>query len=327
MQKILVTISAYYERFMVNTIESCIKRAEFPDRISFAIAHHEDHIVDTSHITNRVSRYIIPKGDKIGVQKPKHMLAKMIKDEDFVMSIDSHVIMVNGWDTLILDEYKDRLLSSDNKNIIISGNFGDNKDLGWEDYQDCLDKYFNNDSFFFEPRKNLQAEVILDSGKLYDLKHFEYSEGDWYGYCLNKVPVLDFLQTGWIELSNTYSGNFSFIPSSWFEKYNFTQDVFFSADQVETSMNMYTSGYDIWSPKIKYHCHMMDHKNDTPSGRMLISNFDGLEFHHNRYFDLEKDYSGILYIQKILKEDYPDKRPRSIYDWMNFHKLDKELYV
>jgi len=46
MKKILVAISGYYERFQINTIESCIKRAKYPENISFAIAHHEDHLVE-----------------------------------------------------------------------------------------------------------------------------------------------------------------------------------------------------------------------------------------------------------------------------------------
>lgn len=328
MQKILITISAYYERFMINTIESCIKRAKYPERLSFAIAHHEDHIVDTSHIPNRVSRYLIPKGDKIGVQKPKHMLSKMIKDEDFVLSIDSHVILMPDWDEELINEYNDRVENATNKNIIISGNFGDNKQLGHEDYNECLVNYFNNDLFFNEKKPNRMSEVIVDCGKLYDEGHFAPSEGDWYGHCLNQVPIMEHLSNNDpIELSNSYSGNFSFIPASWFTRYNFTMDVFFSADQVETSMNMYTSGYDIWAPRYKYHCHMIDHKNDAPSGRMLVSEFNGKEFHYNRYFDLEKDYEGIIFIKKILKEDYPDNRPRSIWDWMEFHKLNKDLYV
>jgi hypothetical protein len=327
MQKILVTISGYYERFMINTIESCIKRAAFPERISFAIAYHEDHILDTSNITNRISRYVIPKGDKIGVQKPKHILSKMIRDEDFVLSIDSHVVLMPNWDTEMIKDYEDRVSNAENKNIIISGNFGDSEQLGWLDYDECLKKYFNNDSFFNQKKSNKMSEIIVDSGKLYDLKHFEYSKNDWYGYCLNQVPVMEHLEgAGSIELTNSYSGNFSFIPSKWFKEYNFTEHVFFSADQVETSMNMYTSGYDIWAPRYKYHCHMIDHKHDTSSGRTVVSRFNNIEFHHNRYFDLEKDYAGIQYILGILKNDYNNKRPRTIKQWMDFHKLDHKLY-
>ena len=148
MQKILVTIAGYYERFQVNTIESCLKRAKYPDRISFAIAHHEDHTVDTSHLNTRINRYIIPKGDKVGVQKPKNILSKMVQDEDFVLSIDSHVIMMQDWDEELIKDYEDRVNSAENKNIVISGNFGNSVQVGDLEYDYCLQEYFNNDNFY-----------------------------------------------------------------------------------------------------------------------------------------------------------------------------------
>jgi hypothetical protein len=119
-KKILITISGYYERFQINTIESCIKRAKYPERLSFAIAYHEDHDIDTSHISNKISRYIIPQGSKTGIQKAKNILFSMILDEDFILSIDSHVIMMPDWDEELLADYEARLLRAENKKIVIA---------------------------------------------------------------------------------------------------------------------------------------------------------------------------------------------------------------
>jgi hypothetical protein len=318
MEKILISISGYYERFQINTIESCIKRAKHPERLSFAIAHHEDHVVDTSHIPNRVSRFLIPTGDKIGVQKPKHILANMLNDEDYLLSIDSHVVMMPDWDEFLINDYLDRLEFAENKKIVISGNFGTSEKLGDLDYQYCLDTYFNNDEFFNKQEQNSLNEFLVDG----DPKSVK-SVRDYYETVLNKVPYLTYGSESKKSLANVYSGNFSFFPREWFNEYNFSKDMFFSADQPETAMNIYTSGYDIWAPQYKYHCHMTDHSSTAPG---TVEIFEGNEIATNRYFDINKDFSGIKWFIKKINEGYNDYRPRSIQDFFDFHKLDKSKY-
>ena len=321
MSKILVTISGYYERFQINTIESCLKRAKNPENISFAIAHHEDHIVDTSHLPVRVSRYIIPKGDKTGIQKPKHILANMLNDEDFILSIDSHVIMMPEWDIELVNDYNDRVANSENKNIIISGNFGNSMKLGGLDYNFCLSEYFNNDIFFNEKLKNEMEEYIVDG----DNSRFTY-DGDWYEKMLNMVPYLTHGNGNNIRhLSNIYSGNFSFFPRSWFEKgYNFSKEMFFSADQTETAMNIYTSGYDIWMPRMKYHIHMTDH---DPNMSHVSTVLDGKKYYANRYFDMDKDRKAILWFLDRINYGYNDNRIRTVDMFFEFFKLTKGKYL
>lgn len=321
MKKILVTISGYYERFQINTMESCLKKAKHPERISFAIAHHEDHIVETSNISNRVSRYLIPKGDKIGVQKPKHMLSIMMKDEDYLLSIDSHVIMMQDWDEYLINDYEDRVLNAENKNIVISGNFGNSVQVGDLDYQHCLENYFNNDNFFKDIETNIMNEYIIDG----DPSRVE-SSSDYYEIVLNKVPYLTHSNPEQVPtITNIYSGNFSFYPRSWFDNgYNFSKEMFFSADQPETAMNIYTSGYDIYMPRYKYHIHMVDHST-TRAG--IATEFEGIEVATNRYFDIEKDYAGIMWFKERIKLGYNDNRPRTVKDFFDFFNLDTELYL
>ena len=321
MNKILVAISGYYERFQINTIESCIKRAKFPENISFAIAHHEDHIVETSHLSNRISRYIIPKGDRTGIQKAKNIICSMIDDEDFVLSIDSHVIMMPEWDVELIKDYQDRLLNADNKNIIISGNFGNSMQLGHLDYEFCLSEYFNNDNFFNEKNENKMLEYITDG----DFSRVT-QKTDYYETTLNYVPYLTWGANGpFIDLTNIYSGNFSFIPRSWFDKgYNFSRDMFFCADQPETAMNMFTSGYDMWMPRFKYHIHMVDHID--PKKLFISETIDDQVYYLNRFIDVKKDRKAIAWFLDKINNGYDDDRPRSVDEFFNFFKLDKEKY-
>ncbi len=321
MQKILVTIAGYYERFQINTMESCLKRAKHPERISFAIAYHEDHVIDTSHINARVSKYIIPNGDKVGVQKPKNILSKMIQDEDFILSIDSHVIMMQDWDEELIKDYEDRVNSAENKNIVISGNFGNSVQVGDLDYHKCLDEYFNNDKFFNEKITNAVEEFIVDG----DMRTWDdVKDADYYQVVLNSIPFLTHGHGDNIrELNNIYSGNFSFYPKAWFDKYNFSEEIFFAGDQPETAMNIYTSGYDIWMPRYKYHIHMVDHSSTRPG---VSFEYNGKTFYANRYFDINKDIAGANWFLKVINQGYGDERPRSVDDFFNFFKLNKEIY-
>lgn len=318
-QKILVTISGYYERFQINSIESCIKRAKYPERVSFAIAHHEDHKVDTSHIPNRVSRYIVPKGDKTGIHKAKNILATMIKDEDFLLSVDSHIIMMPDWDVEIIKDYEDRIENATNKKIVISGNFGNTTNIGDLLYEDAVDKYFNNDSFFNTKEPNIMNEFIIDRDP-----NKEILSTDHYHLSLNRVPTLTFGNSGIKELSNIYSGNFSFFPTEWFKNNNFSKEIFFSADQPETSMNIYTSGYDMWMPRFKYHCHMSDHRTNPENVEYVLN---GKLVTANRFFDIQKDYDGVSWFLDKINNGYDGHRERSVREWLNFHNLDISLYA
>jgi hypothetical protein len=325
-KKILITISGYYERFQINTIESCIKRAKHPERLSFAIAYHEDHKIDTSNIANKISRYIIPKGTKTGVQKAKNILFSMLLDEDFILSIDSHVIMMPDWDEELLADYEARLLRAENKKIVISGNFGNETSMGGLDYEYCLKNYFNNDKFFAEKRENEIVDFISDG----DYKRL-LSMADYYGTMIQTVPQLDHISTDYRmelrdrELTNIYSGNFSFYPRSWIDEgWNISAEMFFSADQPESAMNIFTSGYDVWRPRWKYHAHMSDHDPDMEFKYFMLGH---REVNANRYFDIERDMAGIKWFLRVINNGYPGQsRPRSVADFFEFFELDITKY-
>jgi hypothetical protein len=322
-EKILVTISGYYERFQIDTVLSCIKRASNPERLSFALAYHEDHVIDLTVIPNKVKSYIVPKGVKAGIQPMKNKLFSMLEDEDFVLSIDSHVIMMQDWDKELTSEYYEKINAATNKKIVISGNFGNTINVGHLTYEDAQQNYFNSESFFTQKELNKPLDSVT-YGNLFSPGGPE----DYYGTVLSLIPVTTYKDSGPILdnlPTNSYSGNFSFFPRSWIDEGNsVSEDIFFSGDQPEMSMNIFSSGYDIWAPKLVYHCHMRDHKDGT---RLQKFSLGHNKFQANEYFDIEKDVSGILWFLEVIKNGYPGrKRPRSIKDFFDYFGLDKKVY-
>lgn len=331
MHKILLVISGYYERFQINTIESAIKRAKYPENLSFAISHHEDHVVNTDHITNKVHRYIIPKGHKAGMNKPRAVLSQFKTDEDFILIVDSHVIFMPEWDVELLSDYFDRVENAENKNIIISGSFGNTINVGDLEYEEAVEKYFNNDDFFNEKQKNVMYEFYIDKGKFQEVAGREIPDVDYQGNMRNSIPTMTFAtgeksrQELIPHLQNIFSGGFSFFPSKWFDMFGISQKIFIVGDQEETAINIYTTGYDVWMPRNKYHIHMADHKPDG----LQDFEYNGQKFSTAKYFDIEKDQAGLKWFASILKNmEYDDniKRVRPIEGFFEFHQLDLDLY-
>lgn len=325
-KKILITISGYYERFQIKTIESCIKRAKYPDRLTFAIAYHEDHVIDTSHIKNKIFKHVIPRGYKTGIQKAKNILFSSLMDEDFILSIDSHVIMMPDWDEELLLDYYDRLDSTENKNIVISGNFGNTNPIGGLDYNLCLEEYFDNENFFNQKNKNYIVDFITDGS--YDA--VPKSEA-YYELMINTVPYLDHVYKDEHrymldrEHTNIYSGNFSFFPRSWVDSgWNISRQIFFSGDQPETALNIFTSGYDMWKPRWQYHIHMSDHPEIVETQSFMLGEEP---YAANRYFDIRADMSGINWFLEVINDGYPGgPRPRSVKEFFDFFNLQISNY-
>jgi hypothetical protein len=326
--KILVVIPGYYERFHINTIESAIKRAKHPENVSFAISYHEDHRIDTSHIKNKISKYVIPKGEKVGVSVPRSILPQFKKDEDFVLIVDSHVIFMPEWDEELLNDYYDRLENANNKKIIISGSFGNTTPVSHLKYDDALSKYFNNDNFFNEKIKSKIYEFYVDKGKY---KSEEEVYPNYTELLRTRMPGMTHHvnmpepEGGYPEKTCVFSGGFAFFPSEWFDKYKISQKLFFAGDQEETGINIFTTGYDVWMPRYQYHIHMSDHKK--PSFQWIV--FEDKLWNAHLYIDIEKDLSGFNWFLNVLKNmRYDDDiiRERSIQEFFDFHGLDSSIY-
>jgi hypothetical protein len=327
-KKILIVIAGYYERFQINTIESAIKRARHPENISFAISYHEDHNIDTSHISNKISRYVIPKGSKVGVAKPRSVLCQLKTDEDFVLLVDSHVIFMPDWDIEIIKDYEDRVSNAENKKIIISGSFGNSVPVSHLKYDVALEKYFNNNNFFNEKISSKIYEFYVDKGQY---KSEEQVYPNYTELLRTRMPGMTHHvnvpepEEGYPEKTCVFSAGFAFFPADWFDKYKLSQNIFFAGDQEEAGINIYTTGYDVWMPRYQYHIHMVDHKK--ASFQWIV--FENKLWNAHIYIDVEKDLAGFNWFCNILKNtEYDDniKRERSIKDFFDFHKLDLSIY-
>lgn len=105
MQTIFISIAAYQDPQLVDTINNAIAMADRPERLSFGVALQYDEAPILPNIPNiRTLSYEPSK--RPGICRIRYNISKLLyKKEDFYLQIDSHYSFVRGWDTQILDAY------------------------------------------------------------------------------------------------------------------------------------------------------------------------------------------------------------------------------
>lgn len=94
---IYIAITAYNERYIKQTIDSALKQATYPHRLSFGVVEHrvDDGFCDltdyanTKHIT---MTYAAP----LGVGISRNIALCLHDDEDFILQIDAHMLFDTG---------------------------------------------------------------------------------------------------------------------------------------------------------------------------------------------------------------------------------------
>lgn len=113
MKTIFVSISAYNEPDLLNTINSCLDNAKYPERINIGVWNHVnnmDHtIIDLKNVKIIYSEYKTMLG--VG---PSRMNAMSLYDgEDYFFQIDAHMLFDKDWDEKIISNFKNIKLNYD----------------------------------------------------------------------------------------------------------------------------------------------------------------------------------------------------------------------
>lgn len=126
MDKILVEIPAYHDPELLNTVNSAIKQADYPDRVFFSICYQGNDVKDYNVLKKFPNCKIehIKELKLKGLCYARHICQQMIEDEKYIYQIDSHMRFVKHWDTEMIKQ----LLSFNDKKAMISyhpSNFND----------------------------------------------------------------------------------------------------------------------------------------------------------------------------------------------------------
>lgn len=116
--KILVEIATYCDPELLNTVNSAIKQADYPERVFFSICYQGDDIRDLRElekIPNCKIKYLTDSETK-GLCYARYLCQQMIEDEKYIYQIDSHMRFIKHWDSEMIKQ----LLSFNDQKAFIS---------------------------------------------------------------------------------------------------------------------------------------------------------------------------------------------------------------
>lgn len=109
-QTIFLNIPAYEDPFLIQTIESALSNADFPENLFFSIASQYKSYPEPDFKKYReqvgVIRYEVetrPSSNFIRNQ----LLSTFYSNQDYLMLIDSHTVFAKHWDTALIKDYGD----------------------------------------------------------------------------------------------------------------------------------------------------------------------------------------------------------------------------
>jgi hypothetical protein len=117
-KKIFICTAAFNEDDLVQTIDSCLSTAEYPDNISFGLAlqYPDTPYPDLSKFKN--VRYVkMDDPFPYGTSPSRNIAASLRQDEHYFLSIDAHMIFKPKWDSYLF-YYYDLLSHSYEKPVI-----------------------------------------------------------------------------------------------------------------------------------------------------------------------------------------------------------------
>lgn len=110
MDKIFVSLAAYRDPDLINTVKSFYEKAEYKERLFFSLVSHEDldNIFDFSFIPKEQMSY-----QKIdyrladGACSGRHLANSLLSEKyRFFLHTDSHSRAKENWDTILINEYE-----------------------------------------------------------------------------------------------------------------------------------------------------------------------------------------------------------------------------
>jgi len=107
MKTIFISIAAYNDPQLIDTIKSALYNARKPERITFGVALQYYEEPDLSEFSN-VRTISYHPDTRPGIVKVRYNISKeLYQGEDFYLQLDSHYQFAPGWDSTLIKAYKE----------------------------------------------------------------------------------------------------------------------------------------------------------------------------------------------------------------------------
>ena len=291
-EKILIEIASYCDKELLNTVNSAIIQAEYPDRIHFAICYQGDDLDDYYELKkiNNCKIIHLKQSETRGSVYARYLCQSLICDEKYIYQVDSHMRFVKHWDTKIINQ----LLSLNDKKAILSG------------YPPAItpemltapldDKIFDNPGY----------------GTVMYAKDFRTDVDDSYFIsCASKLITKD-SPLAYKKNAFIASGNF-FTFSLAHKEVRYDTSMYFYGDEMPMSIRLYTYGWNFYNPGESFVYHL--YKKEK-------SKFPGLK--HDTMINENKRLKTLLGITKddVIPPEFGLGKVRSVEDYEKTFGID-----
>ena len=108
MNTIFVQIASYRDTELIPTIEDCIRKAKFPENLTFGIAWQHSNEQDLSKYKEdkRFKILDIPYKESKGASWARSKINSLYSDEKYTLQIDSHTRFIQNWDEELIEMWK-----------------------------------------------------------------------------------------------------------------------------------------------------------------------------------------------------------------------------
>ena len=117
---IFITIPAYEDPQLLDTIEGALDNALYPERLFFCIGMQYRVLPDISkYLSNPNFKFLFYDVDtRPGVYQIRKEMADEHSGQDYFMMIDSHMIFVKYWDSMLVNDYKNLVAAHGEKTVM-----------------------------------------------------------------------------------------------------------------------------------------------------------------------------------------------------------------
>lgn len=274
MSKIFVQMASYCDPELGPTLQDCLAKAEFPERLVFGICwQHAGQSRPTLMRGNQFRVLEIPSESSRGVCWARNLIQHRLYDgEPFTLHLDSHHRFVEHWDSKLLKIYHDLQTSGSSKPLLTS-------------YAPHYDPH-NKMEWKHEP-----LQLNFDSFDDHGLSKFRP------GFIENVEKINSPIP------GRFFSGHFAFTSGEFCEVVPHDPVIYFYGEELNMAIRAYTHGYDLFSP----HRTILHHQYTRAQARKHWDDAQVEKGASENWWDMERP--GLLRMRGLL-EMSQDKVPK-----------------
>lgn len=233
--KIFVQLASYRDPQLIPTIQYALQKANHPERLVFGICWQYDDTENPNHFDGnpqfRVSKFHYSESQGLGWARNQTNL--LLEDEKYTLQLDSHHRFLEGWDTMMIEDYEQATTLSK---------------------KPILTTYLTPFSVETDPGCGCRRDSSLNPIPCL-MSQYEFSPDK----LLMSMPwyIQNYKERTEVIKARTISGHFYFTISKFVKEVPYDPDIYFGGYCEETTMSVraWTSGYDFFSPYRQYIWH------------------------------------------------------------------------